>query len=68
MASEKKITIEISPTGEVSFTVAGVKGKSCVAETKFLEDALGGKVLSREETSEFYEQQVGETVGNYGKT
>jgi hypothetical protein len=68
MASEKTITIEISPTGEVSFTVNGVKGTSCVAETKFLEDALGGKVLSREETSEYYENQVGETVGNYGKT
>ncbi len=53
---EKFIKIEIDKKGKVSFTVEGVKGDACVAETKFLEDALGGKVLSRENTGEYYEQ------------
>ena len=39
---KQDIEITISPTGEVSFTVQGVKGTGCLAETKFLEEALGG--------------------------
>ncbi len=35
----------------------GVKGKNCLAESKFLEDALGGGVLEQERTSEFYEAE-----------
>jgi hypothetical protein len=53
---EKFIKIEIDKKGKVSFTVEGVKGEACLAETKFLEDALGGKVLQRETTGEYYEQ------------
>jgi hypothetical protein len=53
---EKFIKISIDKSGKVSFTVEGVKGEACIAETKFLEDALGGQVLARETTSEYYEQ------------
>jgi len=53
---KQDIEIVISPTGEVSFTVKGVKGASCIDETKFLEQALGGEILVREPTSEYYEQ------------
>lgn len=56
---KQDIEITISPTGEVSFTVKGVKGASCIDETQFLEDALGGGVLDRERTSEYYEQPTG---------
>lgn len=53
---KQEIEITISPTGEVSFTVKGVKGASCIEETKFLEQALGGEVLERDTTPEYYEQ------------
>lgn len=53
---EKFIKISIDKSGKVSFTVEGVKGEACLAETKFLEDALGGEVLAREMTTEYYEQ------------
>lgn len=53
---KQDIEITISPTGEVSFTIKGVKGASCMDETKFLEDALGGGVLEQERTPEYYEQ------------
>ena len=56
---KQDIEITISPTGEVSFTVKGVKGASCLDETKFLEDALGNGVVDRQKTSEFYEQSEG---------
>ena len=52
---KQDIEITISPSGEVSFTIKGVKGADCLTETKFLEDALGGGVLEREKTSEYYE-------------
>ena len=64
---KQDLEITISPTGEVSFTVKGVKGASCLDETAFLEAALGGKVLDRERTAEYYEEGqgvgVGQTVG-----
>jgi Protein of unknown function (DUF2997) len=58
---KQDIEITISPSGEVSFTVKGVKGASCIDATKFLEQALGGEILEREPTSEYYEQ--GESAG-----
>ena len=53
---KQDITIKISPTGEVSFTIEGVKGAKCLDETRFLEDALGGGVIEQERTSEYYEE------------
>src|SRR5262249_21005858 len=64
---EKTITITISPKGEVSFEVNGVKGKACLDETKFLEDALGGKVIAQESTAEMYEQGELDTEQIYNK-
>ena len=67
MAQEKKIEITISPTGEVSFTMKGVKGKACLEETQFLENALGGEVTVREDTTEMYEQAEVDTEVQYTK-
>lgn len=60
---KQEIEISISPTGEVSFTVKGIKGASCIDETKFLEQALGGDaaVVDQQRTAEFYEQSEGYT-------
>lgn len=62
---KQEIEITISPSGEVSFQVKGVKGTSCVAETQFLEQALGGEVIEREHTPEYYQQPEGNYVTNY---
>lgn len=56
---KQDIEIVIAPNGDVSFTVKGVKGSSCLGETKFLEDALGGAVVEQQKTGEFYEQSEG---------
>ena len=58
---KQDIEIVIDEKGEVTFTVKGVKGGSCVDETKFLEQALGGDaaVVDQQKTSEYYEQSEG---------
>lgn len=56
---KQDIEIVISKDGKVSFTVKGVKGASCLDETQFLEQALGGAILEQEKTAEFYEQSEG---------
>lgn len=58
---KQDIEIMINPKGEVTFEVKGVKGGSCVDETKFLEAALGGAaaVLDQQKTAEYYEQSEG---------
>ena len=62
MANRQEIEIVIAPDGKVSFQIKGVKGPQCLAETRFLEEALGGEVLEREKTGEFYEE--GQGVGS----
>jgi len=51
----------INAKGEVTFEVKGVKGGNCLAETKFLEQALGGDaaVVDQQKTAEFYEGSEG---------
>ena len=56
---KQDLEITISPTGEVAFVVKGMAGKGCLAETKFLEAALGDAVASREMTSEYYAAAAG---------
>jgi hypothetical protein len=63
MAQRKELHIEIGPTGEVKVQVKCVAGQSCVEESRFLEEALGNQVESRELTSEYYEQPVEGGVG-----
>jgi hypothetical protein len=58
---KQDIEIVINAKGEVTFEVKGVKGGSCLDETKFLEQALGGEaaVVDQQRTSEYYEQSEG---------
>ena len=58
---KQEIEIVINAKGEVTFQVKGIKGGSCLDETKFLEQALGGDaaVVDQQKTSEYYEQSEG---------
>ena len=66
---KQDIEIVISPKGTVTFEVKGVKGASCLDETKFLEAALGGPaaVEDQQRTSEYYEQSEGYTSAWIGE-
>jgi hypothetical protein len=65
---KQELQITISPTGQVSWTVKGVKGSDCLAETKFLEEAMGGVVLEQEKTGEYYEEPQRGYLGQYAGT
>jgi Protein of unknown function (DUF2997) len=58
---KQDIEIVINAKGEVTFEVKGVKGGNCLAETKFLEQALGGDaaIVDQQKTAEFYEGSEG---------
>ncbi len=58
---KQDIEIVINAKGEVTFQVKGVKGGSCLTETKFLEQALGGDaaVVEQQKTAEYYEGTEG---------
>jgi hypothetical protein len=56
---KQDIEIVINAKGEVTFQVKGMKGGSCLGETKFLEQALGGEVIDQQKTSEYYEGSEG---------
>ena len=58
---KQDIEIVINAKGEVTFQVKGMKGGSCIDETKFLEAALGGEaaVVDQQKTGEYYEQSEG---------
>ena len=64
MAEKKELEITIGPNGEVQVLVKCIKGASCTEETKFLEEALGNTIESRELTDEYYEQPQGATQTN----
>lgn len=64
MAEKKELEITIGPDGEVKVLVKCIKGQSCVDETRFLEEALGDTIESRELTDEYYEQPTGVTQTN----
>jgi hypothetical protein len=67
MSQKKELEITIGPDGEVQVLVKCIKGQSCVDETKFLEEALGNTIESRELTDEYYEQPQGVTQTNKAK-
>ena len=48
----QEIELYIAPDGTVKIHVNGVKGMACLELTKELEEALGGKIVSREMTPE----------------
>ena len=63
--NKKEIEITIDKNGEVTLSVKGAKGKTCLDLTKFLEDGLG-EVHERKHTAEFYEKEEDVKIKNQG--
>ena len=55
MADKIELEVTISIDGKISITTHGLKGETCLAETKDFEAALG-KVRKREKTREAFEK------------
>jgi hypothetical protein len=61
MSEIQEIDVFVKPDGTVKIEVRGVKGEKCLALTEELEALLGGSIIERTHTEEFYEveqQQV----------
>ena len=56
MSEVQELEIVIKPDGEVEVKVKGVKGERCLDITKQLEQLLGGEIVDRRHTDEYYEQ------------
>jgi hypothetical protein len=57
MSGLQEIEVIILPDGRVQVQVRGVKGNGCRELTRELERYLGGRVLHRQHTDEFEEQE-----------
>jgi len=53
MSELQEIDVLVLPDGTVKIEVHGVKGQKCLDITRGLEKALGGKVVIRDHTNEF---------------
>ncbi len=58
MPDKVELEVTIGPDGKLSIKTHGLKGETCLLETKDLEAALG-KVRAREKTREAFEKAVG---------
>ena len=55
---DETIEMIIHPDGRVEMRIEGVKGDACTKLTEGVERVLGGKVVERELTSEYYAREV----------
>ncbi|MHA2290096.1 MAG: DUF2997 domain-containing protein [Promethearchaeota archaeon] len=60
-AENIELEITIDEKGNVSYTVNGLKGKTCTEKTKFLDKALG-EVAKRDFKRDYYEHPVDTTT------
>ena len=55
---KRELEVVIGPDGKVSMQVKCVAGAACEDMTKALEDALGGEIIDRQRTAEYYQDEV----------
>ncbi|PWI48677.1 hypothetical protein CEE45_05555 [Candidatus Heimdallarchaeota archaeon B3_Heim] len=60
-ADNIELEITIDEKGDISYTVNGVKGKSCTETTRFLDEALG-EVTNRDFKRDYYQRPVEATT------
>jgi hypothetical protein len=53
----EEIKVIIKKDGSLEYDVKGVKGRSCKALTKAIDDIAGGQVLDTKTTGEFCEEE-----------
>ena len=65
MAELQELEIVIKPDGEVVLDVKGVKGERCLDITRPFEQLLGGEIVERRHTDEYYQQS--DRQSDYGR-
>ena len=61
MSEIQEIDVFVKPDGTVKIEVRGVKGEKCLALTEDVEKLVGGKILERVKTDEFYQTEIEQT-------
>ncbi len=56
--SKETITVIVDEAGNIELSADGMKGKSCVEKTKWVEKALGLDTSKRKKTPEYYAQET----------
>ncbi|WP_373500170.1 DUF2997 domain-containing protein [Desulfococcus sp.] len=64
----QEVDIFITPDGQISYEVRGVKGRKCLDVTRQLEEDLGGVILSREATWEMGREEALQEIEHRVKT
>ncbi len=62
--TKKQLKITLLPNGEVKMETVGIKGKKCVDYIPFMEKLADLKIIKKDFTSEYYEQEVTEQIEN----
>lgn len=62
--TKKQLKITLLPNGEVKMETIGIKGKKCLDYIPFMEKLADLKIVKKEYTSEYYEQEVVEETSN----
>ncbi len=57
MSEIPEIDVFVQPDGTVKIEVRGVKDEKCLALTEQMEALLGGEIIERTYTDEFYESE-----------
>jgi hypothetical protein len=57
MSEIQEIDVMVKPDGTIKIEVRGVKGEKCLALTEKLEKTLGGSIVDRTYTDEFYQNE-----------
>ena len=60
--TKKQLKITLLPNGEVKMETVGIKGKKCVDYIPFMEKLADLKIIKKDFTSEYYEQEVTEQI------
>ena len=55
---KETITVIVDEAGNIELSAGGMKGKSCVEKTKWVEEALGMDGGKRTKRPEFYQQET----------
>jgi len=66
MSEIQEIDVYLNTNGTVKIEVRGAKGQKCLEMTKEIESQLGGRIIERIQTDDFYkaeeEQQNGDWI------
>lgn len=57
----QKVTVKIAPDGRVELHVEGVAGADCTIITAGIEQGLGGDVVERQMTDEYFQEPASES-------